>query len=142
MARNRKGGAPRHVPTPQLRSQVETLAGLGMRQDDMLPVIGLGSKNTLEKYYRAELDSGMAKARAVVAKTLYQMATSGHDFNATKYWLQQQGGPEWREINYQHIRFDDMREHAAQRARELGLSEDDAAEISAEVEKRARAGRL
>lgn len=99
MPRSPKSGRAAHKPTKELRRQVETMAGLGVKQVDMCQVIGIGSKNTLEKYYRKELDSGMAKARTRVAQTLFQMATTGRDFNATKYWLQQQGGDQWVERN-------------------------------------------
>ena len=92
--RKKNPGSPKHRPTKELRRQVETMAGLGIRQIDMCPVVGV-SKPTLEKYYRKELDSGMAKARTRVAQTLFQMATTGRDFQATKYWLEQQGGDQW-----------------------------------------------
>lgn len=111
------------------------MAGLGIKQDDMCKVVGIGSKMTLIKHYRQELDSGMAKARARVMETLFKMATSGRDYKATRYWLEVQGGREWNPAQrFEHSV--DLRERAIERARELGLSDEDAMETVAEIEKR------
>lgn len=111
------------------------MAGLGIRQEDMLKVLGIGSKMTLIKHYRVELDTGMAKARAKVMETLFKMATSGRDYKATRYWLEVQGGREWNPaLRVEHSV--DLREAALAKARELGLTDSDALDTVAEIEKR------
>ncbi len=121
--------AHRHEPTDRDRKQVETLAGIGVRQDDICRVIGIASKATLHKYYRTELDAGKAKARSKVMETLFGMATSGRNFPATKYWLEQQGGDEWRYAI--RIEVESLKDRAREMAAALGLDE---AEALAEAE--------
>ncbi len=53
------------------RERVETLAGYGCQQSYIAHVLGI-SKPTLHKYYRKQLDYGMAKANASVINWLYQ----------------------------------------------------------------------
>ena len=121
--------APSHEPTDHDREQVEKMSGLGMRQDDICLVLGIGSKATLNKYYRAELDRGKSAARQKVMDTLFGMATSGRNFPATKYWLEQQGGDEWRYAI--RIEVESLKDRAREMAAALGLDE---AEALAEAE--------
>ena len=65
-----------HVPTDEKRAIVRALAKYGVRQHDIAVQIGINTV-TLAKYYRAELDAGMAEAAEGLAKTAYQMAMDG-----------------------------------------------------------------
>lgn len=65
-----------HVPTDEKRAIVRALAKYGVRQHDIAVQIGVTAV-TLAKYYRAELDAGMAEAAEGLAKTAYQMAMDG-----------------------------------------------------------------
>jgi hypothetical protein len=46
---------PSHKPVPELRRQVEALAGFGIPEADIAGLIGIDPK-TLRKHYRQELD--------------------------------------------------------------------------------------
>ena len=65
-----------HVPTDEKRAIGRPLAKYGVRQHDIAVQIGINTV-TLAKYYRAELDAGMAEAAEGLAKTAYQMAMDG-----------------------------------------------------------------
>ena len=65
-----------HVPTEEKRAIVRALAKYGVRQHDIAVQIGV-TKVTLVKYYRDDLDAGMAEAAEGLAKTAYQMAMDG-----------------------------------------------------------------
>lgn len=65
-----------HVPTDEKRAIVRALAKYGVRQYDIAVQIGV-TTGTLVKYYRPELDAGMAEAAEGLAKTAYQMAMDG-----------------------------------------------------------------
>lgn len=82
------------VPTDEQRRQVEMMAGFGVPQVDISRLIGC-DKKTLEKYFRDDLDRGMAKANARVTQTLFKMATDGKNTAATIFWLKARA--QWRE---------------------------------------------
>lgn len=65
-----------HIPTDEKRAIVRALAKYGVRQYDIAVQIGV-TTGTLVKYYRPELDAGMAEAAEGLAKTAYQMAMDG-----------------------------------------------------------------
>lgn len=74
-AGERPSGADRgHRPTPQTRALVASMAGLGHPQVAIAKQIGLGSKTTLEKHYRVELDQGMIMANNEVLSAFYETA--------------------------------------------------------------------
>lgn len=83
----------RHVPTDDSRKMVRLLSGVGVPQDDICVMIGV-SKPTLHKYYRHEIDIGLAEANAKVAQTLFKQATSGN-ISAAIFWAKARMG--WRE---------------------------------------------
>ena len=58
-----------HVPTDEFRKLVESTSGLGLPHEQIAILVGIDDK-TLRKYYRAELDTGKAKANSQIAKTL------------------------------------------------------------------------
>ena len=53
---------PRFTPTDEQRSIVKTLAALGIRQNDIIEIIGLRSKTTLRTHFQSELAQGAAEA--------------------------------------------------------------------------------
>lgn len=82
-----------HEPTDLSRQTVSLHAAIGTPQEDIARVIGV-DKKTLTKYYREELDLGMAKANARVGKSLFDKATSG-DTTAAIWWSKARMG--WSE---------------------------------------------
>jgi transposase len=95
-------GRKAHKPTPENRSQVEALAAFGIRQEHIAEMIG-ASLNTLNKYYRRELEFGLSKANAKVANSLFRKAI-GEGREAAicaMFWLKTRAG--WKETNiHQH----------------------------------------
>jgi len=83
----------KHEPTPEMRSQVEALAGFGVRADEIAGYLGIDPK-TLRKHYRRELDVGTTKANVQVARALHRQATEGNT-SAAIFWMKARGG--WRE---------------------------------------------
>ena len=75
-----KIGRPRHKVTDSLRRHVRSLAGFGIKQEDIAKDLGI-SKPTLIEYYRKELDTGAIKANATVLNNLFRQATKD-DFKA------------------------------------------------------------
>ena len=86
---------PRIQPTAEQRVMVKSLSAFGVPQEQIARRIHIRSTKTLRKHFREELDRGALEANANVAKTLYQMATSGHHPAATLFWLKSRAG--WRE---------------------------------------------
>ena len=83
----------------QHRRLVKSLAGMAVRQDHICKLVGPRSPKTLRKHFRAELDYGFAQACAAVARTAYDMATSGRYPQMSMFWdkCQTQLVPEERE---------------------------------------------
>jgi hypothetical protein len=74
-------------PTDEQRRMVKSLAGCGLKQEHIAPLLGLASTTTLRKYFREELERGPVEAHANVRRTLFKLATSGRNPGATMYWL-------------------------------------------------------
>ncbi len=74
--------------------EIETLAGLGMRFEDIAALKGM-CDDTLKKYAKEVLMRGKAKAKAAVMQTAYKMALSGKVPVMTMFWLKTQAG--WHE---------------------------------------------
>jgi len=87
-------GRPAHVPTPELRQQVETMSAYGIPEADIGRVIGI-SLPTLHKHYCNELDIGHVKANAQVAGFLFNAAKKGN-VTAQIFWLKVRAG--WSEF--------------------------------------------
>jgi hypothetical protein len=87
-----------HRPTPELRSKVETLTGVGTTQESICEMLGVSLK-TLRKHYRSELTNGAAKANAGVAGNLYKMAmgTGPGAVTAMIFWLKTRA--RWKEVS-------------------------------------------
>jgi hypothetical protein len=85
----------KHNPTEEQRRLVKQLSGVGVPQDDICHIIDI-TKPTLHKYYRRELDLGMAEANAKVAGSLFNQAVSGNTAAAI-FWSKARMG--WRETS-------------------------------------------
>lgn len=93
-------GRPLFEPTDKMREVVEELAGLGLSHEDICATFEktLGKSitpPTLRKHFRLQLNIGKAYARAKVSNTLFKMACSGENFQATRFYLTTQAG--WKE---------------------------------------------
>lgn len=84
-----------HEPDDKTRALAKQLSGIGVPQDDICAIIGI-TKPTLHKYYREELDKGLAEANAKVAGSLYNQAINGNT-TAAIFWTKSRMG--WRETN-------------------------------------------
>jgi hypothetical protein len=92
-----KPGRPAHQPSEQARKTVEAMASYGIRHEEIAAVLDMDDK-TLRKYYRRELDIASTKANAMVAQTLFGIATDrNHPKCATSaiFWLKTRA--KWRE---------------------------------------------
>ena len=83
-----------HKPSDDRRKQVMMMAGMGLRHIDIGRLVKLDPK-TLRKYYRHELDTGMAEANLRVAQSLYHMAVREHIPSAAIFWLKARAG--WKD---------------------------------------------
>lgn len=88
-----KTGRPPHVPTEATRQTVALHATVGTRQEVMAEILGI-SVDTLQNYYRSELDTSREKANAAVGGALYKKAMSG-DTASMIFWLKTRA--RWRE---------------------------------------------
>jgi hypothetical protein len=70
-------GRPKHQKTDALSKQAEQLSGLGLPQDQIARVLGMGER-TLQKYYAAELSQGIAKMGAQIAGWAVDSARKGN----------------------------------------------------------------
>jgi hypothetical protein len=68
------------------------MAAMGIPHDDIALRIGLRSPKTIRKHFREELHIGSIDADYKVAKTLFQMATSGEHPAATIFWAKTRNG--------------------------------------------------
>ena len=95
-AKRKQAGRPAYAPTDKERAQVRMLAAMGLRQDEIAPVIGV-SEPTLRKHFWTELQRGKPEAIAKVAHSLYRMATHPEKPNvvAAIFFLKAQAG--WRD---------------------------------------------
>ena len=89
----RKGGRPAYVPTDELREVVRSHVVVGTQRELIARLIGI-SAETLDKYYRPELEESAAKANAEIAKGLYAKAIGG-DVTSMIFWLKTRA--RWRE---------------------------------------------
>ena len=88
---NKKAGRPPHKPTEQSRNMVKEAVGMGMEQTMISRLLNIAPK-TLRRFYREELDTGLAIANMVVAKALYGQAKSGKNTIASIFWLKARDG--------------------------------------------------
>lgn len=114
-------GRKSHKPTDAQKRSVEALAGVGTTHEEIAKILGIDA-TTLRKRYRAELDSGAAKANAKVAMNLFAKATGdGREaVTAAMFWLRCRAG--WSEYT-----------PAPRPEREPMLGKKDAAQLAAET---------
>ncbi|MCP4410176.1 MAG: hypothetical protein GY807_21025 [Gammaproteobacteria bacterium] len=82
-----------HKPTEEQHQLVKSLSGYGVPQEDICHILDI-SKPTLHKYYRRDIDVGMASANAKVGESLFKQATSGN-MSAAIFWMKARAG--WSE---------------------------------------------
>ena len=88
-----KTGPKPHEPTEAMRKTVSLHATVGSRQETIAEVLGI-SVDTLQRYYRSELDTSRERANAQVGGALYNKAMGG-DTTAMIFWLKTRA--RWRE---------------------------------------------
>ena len=86
-----KGSRPYHKPTEATRKVVLAAVGMGLDQKSISALLDINPK-TMRKFYRAELDTGVARANFNVAKSLYGRASGGKDTIASIFWLKARAG--------------------------------------------------
>ena len=86
-----KGSRPYHKPNDATRKVVLAAIGMGMEQTKVSLLLDINPK-TLRKFYRHELDTGVARANFSVAMSLYGRAISGKDTIAGIFWLKARDG--------------------------------------------------
>ena len=79
----RRGNA--HVPTDETRNLVRWHAITGTLRPVICDILGI-SEDTLRRYYRDELDQGLAECNRQVATTLFRKAIGG-DNQCMIFWL-------------------------------------------------------
>jgi hypothetical protein len=92
----RGGGGVPFVPTDGEREQVQMMAGMGLRYDQIACLVrdGIG-KGLLGRVFKRELKKGKARACLTVAKSLFHQATVEKNFSAQCWWTKTQN--EWKE---------------------------------------------
>jgi hypothetical protein len=83
-----------YQPTDDIRRQVLTMTGFGIKQEDIATSLQI-DKKTLHKHFRRELDTGMIEANVRVAKALYQNAVQHNNVAAQIWWTKTRMG--WKE---------------------------------------------
>lgn len=84
------------VPERSPEKTVETLAGYGLRDNDIADYMDV-SESTLKNKYARDLKRGRAFANIPVINTAYRMAVAGKPYQATFFWLKCRAG--WRETD-------------------------------------------
>ena len=87
----RPRGRPPFVPTAAQRRRVSIAAGGGMRHVDIATALGI-SRETLEKYFEAELSAGALERRMEVLQALHAAAKKGSS-SAARAYLQHEATP-------------------------------------------------
>lgn len=98
MSKKKKAGRPAFEPTDEQRRIVKGLAALGLPYRDIGYVLGV-SEDTVEKYFRQELDVGPVEANARVGRFLYEQAQK--NLTAAIFWAKTRMG--WREVERHEI---------------------------------------
>jgi hypothetical protein len=97
-----------HKPTPAKRKMVRNMAIAGVPTDTIRKIMEIGSKTTLYKHYRADLEQGKAEMLGQVAGRLFEnaMHDDGRISNpAAMFIMKTQAG--WREKSDVNVTSDD-----------------------------------
>ena len=78
----------------KMRDQVKTLAGFGMKHEQIAVVMKMCQK-TLERRFKPELRDGIEHANANVIKSLYRNAVENNNVAAQIFWAKARCG--WKE---------------------------------------------
>lgn len=92
-------GRPRYERSESIAKQVEMMVACGLPVAEIANILSLG-KSTIQRYYKAEVDSGHSKANVKVAEALFNSAIKGNT-TAQIFWLKTRA--RWRETNHVDI---------------------------------------
>jgi len=95
-----KGSNVRFDPTKDERSLCKSLAGLGLKHEEIAGILCIGL-TVLRRDFADELERGIIEANAKVTETLFRMATSGNVPAATFFWLKCRA--HWREVTHVEV---------------------------------------
>ena len=95
-----QGGQNKITLTDDHVRQIEAMAGIGLRVEDMATILGIGEATFRRIARRDErvtdrLKKGRTESDQRVVATAYQMATNGKNTAATIFWLKARCG--WKE---------------------------------------------
>lgn len=93
----------KHNPTDEARKLVKSLAAVGIKHVDIASKLDI-THETLNKYYKTELDDGRIDANAAIGQTLFQQAKNGNT-SAAIFWLKTRAG--WKETNTYEVTGED-----------------------------------
>lgn len=88
-------GRKAHEPTEKQQAEVFALKSFGHTHEEIALHLGICT-DTLEKYYREQLDTAVIRANAKIAGRLFAKAEGG-DLTAMMFWLKTRGKGRWRE---------------------------------------------
>jgi hypothetical protein len=80
-----------HVPTSELRSQVQAMCACGMNEEDIAYVYGC-TPYEIKIHYKQELENGLRMTTAQVGAALLKNALKNNDTMAQQFWLKQRAG--------------------------------------------------
>ncbi len=91
-------GHPNHKPTETQKRLCVALKSCGVQHETIARIVGV-STPSLRKWYRAELDDGLARAVAGAAANMFRLSLrqSSTGFMAAKHVLRCFGGDAWKE---------------------------------------------
>lgn len=84
----------KHEPTDFLRGKVATLAGMGVRQQDIATSLGI-TRVTLGKHYKKELIEEKINYHKMIFTAFLKNAIENNNLNAQMFYLARQSG--WKE---------------------------------------------
>lgn len=92
----------KHKVTAETRNMVQLLTGMGCGAEDVGRVLGV-TPRTIFRYYRTELDRGVAVANMNVAQSLYKKAIGDGQgaVAACIFWMKTRAG--WREVERREL---------------------------------------
>lgn len=83
--------SPGFLGTPEQAQQIENLASCGMSKEEISRCLNIAPE-LLDMYYKYEVETGLSRVNAQVARVALGMALSGANADMTKFWLRTQAG--------------------------------------------------